>query len=87
MALNKGLDCGLDLALSKEKKLRQQTRMRVPDWVQLYVKLETKLPGDGWQTVLNFLKLGRSGVSFEFLRTIGVTNAGHVTIVLGVCEE
>ena len=63
VTLNKGVDCGLDLALSKETKLLQQSRTRVPDWVQLYVKLETKLPDDGWQTVLNFLRLGRSGVS------------------------
>ena len=37
--------------------------MRVPDWIQLYVKLSTKLPNRSWQTLLNFLNIGRSGVS------------------------
>ena len=37
--------------------------MRVPDWIQLYVKLATKLPNRSWQTLLNFLNIGRSGVS------------------------
>lgn len=37
--------------------------MRVPDWVQLFVKLRSKLPDNAWQTHLNFLNLGRSGVS------------------------
>ena len=31
--------------------------MRVPDWIQLYVKLATKLPNRSWQTLLNFLKI------------------------------
>lgn len=38
---------------------------RVPDWQQLYVKLATKFPDKSWQTALNFLNVGRSGVSFE----------------------
>ena len=37
--------------------------LRVPDWIQLYVKLSTKLPNNSWQTLLNFLNIGRSGVS------------------------
>jgi len=32
--------------------------MRVPDWIQLYVKLSTKLPNRSWQTILNFLNKG-----------------------------
>lgn len=42
---------------------KQTTALRVPDWVQLLVKIKTKLPDDGWQTILNYLNLGRSGVS------------------------
>lgn len=42
--------------------------LRVPDWIQLYVKLATKLPNRSWQTLLNFLNIGRSGVSL-ILRT------------------
>ena len=37
--------------------------LRVPDWIQLYVKLATKLPNKSWQTLLNFLNIGSSGVS------------------------
>ena len=59
----KGLPRALDLALTTELKQMQNAGMRVPDWIQLYVKLETKLPDDGWQSILNFLNLGRSGVS------------------------
>ena len=40
--------------------------LRVPDWIQLYVKLSTKLPNNSWQTLLNFLNIGRSGVSLIF---------------------
>lgn len=60
---NKGLGAAVDLAFTTELKQKQQIAKRVPDWVQLYVKLETKLPDNGWQTILNFLNLGRSGVS------------------------
>jgi hypothetical protein len=42
--------------------------MRVADWIQLYVKLSTKLPDKSWQTILNFLNIGRSGVSLQFRR-------------------
>ena len=42
--------------------------LRVPDWIQLYVKLATKLLNRSWQTPLNFLNIGRSGVSL-ILRT------------------
>ena len=41
---------------------------RVPDWQQLFVKLATKLPDKSWQTVINFLQAGRTGVS-EFQTT------------------
>ena len=60
---SKGLRTGMELALSEEMKQRQTATMRVPDWVQVFVKLSTKLPDNGWQTLLNFLNLGRSGVS------------------------
>jgi len=36
---------------------------RDPDGVQLNVKLSTKLPNKSWQTLLNFLNIGHSGVS------------------------
>jgi len=67
VALNKSLDCGLDLPLPKETNLREQTRMRVPDWVQLYVNASWKQSYrmmDGKQCSFSFLQLGRSGVIF-----------------------
>ncbi|KAK3741668.1 hypothetical protein QZH41_016248 [Actinostola sp. cb2023] len=38
---------------------------KVPDWVQLVVKLTTKMPDQSWQTMLNFLNLGRSGKAVD----------------------
>ena len=65
VAENKGLGSAAELAFTPDVKEKQEAAIRVPDWVQLYVKLETKLLDDGWQTVLNFLNLGKSGVSFR----------------------
>ena len=60
----KGLPRALDLALTAELKDIQKAGMQVPDWIQLFVKLETKLSDDSWQSILNFFNLGRSGVSY-----------------------
>ena len=50
--------------LLKENLYDEYVRtMRVPYWIHLYVKLATKLPNRSWQTLLNFLNIGRSGVS------------------------
>nr|XP_058955977.1 uncharacterized protein LOC131783268 isoform X1 [Pocillopora verrucosa] len=34
--------------------------LRVPDWTLLYFKLQSRIPDQGWQTLLNFTKLGRT---------------------------
>jgi len=45
--------------------------MKVPDWVQLMVKLSAKMPDNSWQYFLNFLNLGRSKVSkINYLKVI-----------------
>ena len=59
----KGLPGALDLALTPELQQMQKVGMQIPDWIQLYVKLETKLSDESWQSILNFFNLGRSGVS------------------------
>ena len=41
--------------------------LRVPEWVQVFVKLATKMPDRAWQMVLNFLNVGRTGVRIVFL--------------------
>jgi len=64
VGLNKGLKAAADFAFTPEVQQKRQIAMRAPDWLQVYVKLETKLPDNGWQTILNFLNLGRSGVSY-----------------------
>jgi len=64
IALNKGLRAAADFAFTPKVQQKQRIAMRAPDWLQVYVKLETKLPDNGWQTILNFLNLGRSGVSY-----------------------
>ena len=42
-------------------------QFRVPDWVLLYFKLEAKIPDEGWQTMINLTKLGRTRVSHNKL--------------------
>ena len=37
--------------------------LRVPDWTLLYFKLQSRIPDQAWQTLLNICKLGRTGVS------------------------
>ena len=37
--------------------------LRVPDWTLLYFKLQSRIPDQGWQTLLSLTKLGRTGVS------------------------
>ena len=59
----KGSKRGLSELLSSETFDRIVQSMRVPDWVLLYFKLQTKLPDSAWQTLLNLTKLGKSGVS------------------------
>ena len=36
--------------------------LRVPDWTLLYFKLQSRIPDQGWQTMLNLTKLWRTGV-------------------------
>lgn len=59
---SKGLKDGLDLILGSDVLNSLYEEYRVPDWQQLYVKLVAKLPDKAWQTVLNFLQIGRTGV-------------------------
>ena len=60
---NKGAKKGFSELLSSETNNRIMKSMRVPDWVLLYFKLQTKLPDSAWQTLLNLTQLGKSGVS------------------------
>ena len=67
VAEKKGLRSAVDLAFTPDVRQTQESSSRVPDWVQLYVKLETKLPDSGSQTILKWLNLGRSEVRFCLL--------------------
>ena len=37
--------------------------LRVPDWTLPYFKLQSRIPDQGWQTLLSLTRLGRTGVS------------------------
>ena len=37
--------------------------LRVPDWTLLYFKLQSRIPDQAWQMLLNISQLGRTGVS------------------------
>ena len=58
----KGVKRGLE-ALVPDVLQKYMNQFRVPDWVLLYFKLEAKIPDEGWQTMINLTKLGRTGVS------------------------
>ena len=60
---SKRLKKGFSELLSSETNARVFQSMRVPDWVLLYFKIQTKLPDSAWQTLLNLTRLGKSGVS------------------------
>jgi len=51
-------------------KLRSS--FRVPDWIQLYVKFATKLSDKSWQTMLNYLNVGNTGVSTQLLSFLSI---------------
>lgn len=46
--------------------------MCVPDWLLLLCKLESRISDDGWQTILNRTRLGKSGVSMHDLMRFGL---------------
>lgn len=63
VAEKQGIRKALSRMLNEDLNRKYLEAQRVPDWVQLYVKLSTKLPNQSWQTLLNFLNIGRTGVS------------------------
>ena len=66
VAEKQGIEKAFATILCEDLNTRYLESLRVPHWLQLYVKLTTKLPNRSWQTLLNFLNIGRSGVSFIF---------------------
>ena len=68
----KGSKKGLSELLSSETYSRIMKSMRVPDWVLLYFKLQTRLPDSAWQTLLNLTQLGKSKVMYNILDIISV---------------
>ena len=65
VAEKKGIKQTFNISLCDSLTADYVQSLRVPDWIQLYVKLSTKLPNRSWQTLLNFLNIGRSGVSWN----------------------
>ena len=68
----KGSKKGLSELLSSETYGRIMRSMRVPDWVLLYFKLQTRLPDSAWQTLPNLTQLGKSKVMYNILDIIRV---------------
>ena len=56
VAEKKGIKRTFDPSLSDNLTTNYVQSLRVPDWIQLYVKLAMKLPNRSWQTLLNFFK-------------------------------
>ena len=61
---SKGSRNGLTELLSPQTLTNVIQSMRIPDWVLLFFKLQTRLPYSAWQTLLNLTRLGKSGVSY-----------------------
>ncbi|CAH3147471.1 unnamed protein product [Pocillopora meandrina] len=58
---SKGSRNGLTELLSPQTLTNVFQGMRVPDWVLLFFKLQTRLPDSAWQTLLNLTRLGKNG--------------------------
>ncbi|XP_015769274.1 PREDICTED: uncharacterized protein LOC107347815 [Acropora digitifera] len=56
----KGVKRGLE-AIVPDVLQQYLHQFRVSDWVLLYFKLEARIPDEGWQTMINLTKLGRTG--------------------------
>lgn len=52
--------------ISESAWLERAKAMRVPDWNYFLLKLEARIPDEGWQQILNRTKLGINQV----MRTI-----------------
>jgi len=68
----KGVKRGLE-ALVPDVLQQYLHQFRVPDWVLLYFKLEAKIPDEGWQTMMNLTKLGRTKVSHNLFPCLLIT--------------
>ena len=55
--------------LISEEALQSYVKaMRVPDWVLVYFKIKARTSDSTWQTAINCTNLGRTGVSFNFIK-------------------
>ena len=61
----------LSQLMSNETLKSYLQSFRVPDWVLLYFKLESKVPDDRWQTLLNLTKLGVGKVRLYYEIHVG----------------
>ena len=77
VAQKQGIRKAIHNMLHDELNQQYLESIRVPDWIQLYVKLSTMIPNRSWQTLLNFLNIGRTGVSVFILFHLSSTVA-HV---------
>ena len=78
----KGVKRGLE-AIVPDVLQQYLHQFRVPDWVLLYFKLEARIPDEGWQTMINLTKLGRTGVSTQNLAIIVVITIIDIVVYLG----
>ena len=55
--------------LISEEALQSYVKaMRVTDWVLVYFKIKARISDSTWQTVINCTNLGRTVVSFNFIK-------------------
>ena len=58
-----GVRKAFDELIPEELWKKRVHMMSVPDWMLLLCKLESKISDKGWQMILNWTHLGKSGVS------------------------
>jgi hypothetical protein len=54
--------------LSPECKSKLYASFCVPDWVYVLTKVRLRISDAGWQSLLNLTQLGRTGVSFIYIK-------------------
>ena len=64
LVVNQGVPATFKNVFPPGSEDEQLKSLRSPDWILLLFKLMSRLPDEGWQTLINLTNLGRTGVSF-----------------------
>ena len=66
LVAQEGVKEALNKLVSNETLIEYVSTMKSPDWVQLYLKLQARIPDHQWQNILNLTQFGPSKVRSIF---------------------